>query len=407
MSTRILFVTGNYLPGKKGGIENYTHWLALMLQTTGAEVKVAALRTLENENYEYEGVSVYNMDEKFTIFQALIRSEQFDICHFQEYSSLGGIELPWFIEAKKYCPKVFFTFHLPYLTCYKGDFRYKGVSDCSNFSSVERCVECCIASKLHYQKGAFLNVFNYGIDLLMPVLKKSNEAIVLREKIENRSRDLRRLLATCDKIFIYGKWFRQLLSDNGYSSASVVEISHISDTNDSLPNHDNHAMYKKLLFAGRIEKQKGLRLLCNALRSIRDKSIKLDVYGNVVDERYFANCRQIFDFNYFGPVPRNELNRQFANYDFLVLPSVFTEMNSLVLREALFKKLPVIVSSAKGNKDVVTDGTNGFIFEYDNSKDLSDVIRKAYGLKETGWQPVFEYSEHPDEDVAEILSYYQ
>ena len=98
--------------------------------------------------------------------------------------------------------------------------------------------------------------------------------------------------------------------------------------------------------------------------------------------------------------------QELKHYDFLVLPSVFTEMFSLIIKDAFYEKLPVIASAAKGNKDAIKDGINGFLFNYDDAVDLGKTIDKAYDLKTNGWTPKFELSNNQEEDVQELLSYY-
>ena len=404
---KILFVIGNYLPTKNGGIENYTHWLATLLMEKRFDVEIATLHAKDNEDYVYQGIRVNYLKSGFNSFKNLLKSNQYYLCHFQEYSLFGGIESFWFTEAKKYSTKVFFTFHLPYLTCYKGDFRFKGIEDCDDFSSVERCVTCCIATKLHYKLTLKDNLKNLCIQLITPVILNSRRGVKLRKNIEGRKKELETLIASCDTIFIYGKWFKKLLDKNGYMSSSIKEISHITDINLARNKDTQSGIKAKLIFVGRIEKQKGLYLLCKALRILNLLNIELDVYGNIVDANYYNRCEKEFRFNYMGSVPRRELINTFSRYDFLILPSIFTEMNSLVLREALYEQLPVIVSDAKGNKDVIAEGLNGFLFEYANAKDLAATIERAYKLKREGWQPVFTYPENPEKDIEEIVSYYR
>ena len=407
MSNKILFVTGNYLPAKNGGIENYTHWLATCLLERGFQAEVAVLHAQDEESFSYQRVKVNYLKEGLDSFVSLLRNGDYKICHFQEYSSYGGIEVPWFREAKKYVSKVFFTFHLPYLSCYKGDFRNKGIKDCDDFSSSDRCVSCCIATKLHYKRTPMIDLNRFSIQLMTIIIKKSSKGIKLRKNIEARNKELQALIESCDTIFIYGKWFKRVLEKNGFTASSIKEISHISDINLGRNRDTRPGIKAKLIFVGRIEKQKGLYLLCKALRILNLANIELDVYGNIVDSSYYNSCENEFRFNYMGSVPRKELIKTFSKYDFLILPSIFTEMNSLVLREALYEQLPVIVSDAKGNKDVVAEGVNGFLFEYGNAKDLAIAIDKAYTLKREGWQPVFTYPENPEKDIKEIISYYR
>ncbi|MDQ6902762.1 MAG: glycosyltransferase [Bacteroidota bacterium] len=402
---KILLVLGKYLPQKNGGIENYSHLLSTKLYKEGFTVEIALLESPEKEAYIFDNISVNILNGSFENFKKLLQKKEYNICHFQEYSAFGGIEMFWIKAAKDLCKKVFFTFHLPYFTCYKNDFRYFDVEDCSNFSSPERCVKCVIATRLHYKKSTRVNLINYGIELITPLIEKTNKIKLLKSNIRKNTNNLTELLKYCDNVFVIAKWFKKLLEYNGFTSLKIKYIPPISASLvDISPTPD--VLKKKLVFIGRIEPQKGLLLLCKAMNKISTNGISLDVFGNKVDDRYFKKCETAHAFNFKGTIPRKELLSKLADYDFLILPSVFTEMFPLVIQEAFFDSLPVIASAAKGNVDVITDGKNGFIFEYGNYKDLARVIDKAYTLKKNGWKPVFETNDSHEKDLKEILSYY-
>lgn len=403
---KILLVLGKYLPEKSGGIENYSHWLATRLLEKDHKVNAAILHSGKIETYSYEGVTVISLKQGFESFTTLLANGKYDICHFQELSGENGINIKWIKAAGTYCQKIFFTFHLPYLTCYKKDFRYMGIEDCHNFSSAERCVKCIIATRAGYvQSKGNINLRNFIINLITPIAAGSRKIKYLRTRLALRKDTLHTLIANCNEVFIYGKWFKELLMENGYQSAKLKIIPHISKTTTGTTDDTDYSIKKKLLFIGRIEAEKGLHLLCKAMNIISTKHIAVDVFGNKVDDDYLDTCKAIYDFNYKGTVPRSVLLERLKGYDFLVLPSVFTEMFSLSLREAFYEKVPVIVSAAKGNKDVVTEGSNGFIFEYNNYKDLARAIDHAYALKAKGWTPGF-VKDNSEEDLARVLSYY-
>jgi glycosyltransferase involved in cell wall biosynthesis len=401
-----LLVLGRYLPEKSGGIENYSQFLAKLLSANEHEVEVAILNSGKTQPYEFDGIKVIPLITGFESFCVLLKSNCYEVVHFQELSAFGGIELFWFREARKYCKKLFFTFHLPYLTCYKNDFRYKGIEDCNQFNSIERCVECIIATKLNYHKTKSLNLRNATIRLSLPFLKNSAKTKKLRKALEELGNNLTELIELCDTIFIYGKWFKKLLIENGYESPKLQLIPHISKPEIERRERD-YSIKNRLLFAGRIEKAKGLHLLAKAMNIVNRKELTLDVVGNIVNQEYFNCCKELYCFNYKGVVPREQLLQSFLHYDFLILPSVFTEMSSLVLKEAFYEGLPVIVSSAKGNKDVVIEEKNGFIFEYDNASGLAEKINKSYQLLSSRWQPQFSIEITPEENDKIFLSYYK
>lgn len=399
---KVLLVTGNYLPGKNGGIENYAHWVAKTLLQNNFEVQVAALNVQEKEDYIYDGLKVNYLKCAISVFENLLQREEFDICHFHEYSQ-NGIEIPWFETSKRHCAKVFFTFHLPYLTCYKSDFRYKGIEDCNTFSDSKRCTSCVIADKMGYRHFIQPELFLTAAQGLLGIFGGKK---MLERRIIGKYRDLDKLISICDNLFIYADWFKTILSENGYDLEKIKKIPYKTKSETLESSSGNRTLKYKILFVGRIQHQKGLHLLCKAMNKIDSKNISLDVYGNIVDQDYFNNCKKEYSFNFKGTTNYVQLLKELKAYDFLVLPSVFTEMFSLIIKDAFYEQLPVIGSTAKGNMDAITDGVNGFLFQYDDANDLAEVIDKAYRLRKEGWEPVFEYPESPEKDVAEIISYY-
>ena len=402
----ILLILGRYLPGKSAGIENYSHFLAKKLVQAGHTVEVCIIESPENDIYIYEGIKVIPLVAGFKSFRELLQENQYNICHFQEYSGVNGIDFFWFLEAKKYCNKVFFTFHLPYFTCYKNDFRYRGLEDCNTFSISQRCVECIIATNLSYTKKSILPLWNLAIDAITPLVEQSNQIKSLRTRIEGRKEYLSELLDNCTHVFIYADWFLKILNDNGCNNLSLKKIPYVTDSTLKQVAPVTNFIKNRILFVGRIERQKGLHLLCKAMNSISTENIELDVFGNIVDENYYKACTNKYSFNFKGTLPLEELLGILKDYDFLIMPSVFTEMYSMMIKDAFHYQLPVIGSAAKGNVDAINEGKNGFIFSYDDHHDLARVIDKAYSLKINGWLPEFDKNVSQQDDLNEILSYY-
>lgn len=401
---KVLLVTGNCLPRKNGGIENYTHWLAGVLVRHHFEVEVAALNVSEPGDYNYQGIKINNLESSFSSFENLLSAGNFNICHFHEYSENGGIEIPWFKKAKEYCSKVFFTFHLPYFTCYKNDFRYKGVEDCNVFSDSKRCTECVIADKMGYRKSDTSELY---LALGLAFMRLTGQKRKLQDRIKSKYVRLNELIEVCDALFIYADWFKNILFENGYNSPALKKIPYKTKSEFSSAQLATDKYIKnKIIFVGRIQEQKGLHLLCEAMNHV-DTNISLDVYGNIINQDYYDRCFKKYSFNFKGTTGYYELLAVLKDYDFLVMPSVFSEMYSMMIKDASYERLPVIASKAKGNKDAVVDGINGFLFNYNDSKDLALTIEKAYALKWKGWKPAFIDPDDPEKDIQEIISYYR
>jgi glycosyltransferase involved in cell wall biosynthesis len=143
------------------------------------------------------------------------------------------------------------------------------------------------------------------------------------------------------------------------------------------------------------------------MNRITAKDIQLDVYGNIVDRNYYDQCVKEYSFNFKGTTNYLAMLQILKEYDFLILPSVFPEMYSLIIKDSFYEQLPVIASSSKGNREAIVDGADGFIFNYDNAKHLATTIDKAYSLKNRGWVSTFTNPENSEKEIEEILFYYK
>ena len=58
--------------------------------------------------------------------------------------------------------------------------------------------------------------------------------------------------------------------------------------------------------------------------------------------------------HFYGAVPRNQMIEQYKNYDLCVVPSVFDSF-CLTALEAIYSKLPTIISNTTGITDLISD----------------------------------------------------
>jgi len=82
-----------------------------------------------------------------------------------------------------------------------------------------------------------------------------------------------------------------------------------------------------------------------------------------------------------GGVPHTEMPLYFKAADIFVLNSGYEGLSHVIL-EAMQQGVPVIASSAGGNPELITDGLNGFLVEYQNREQLKDAILKLWQDKD-------------------------
>lgn len=133
--------------------------------------------------------------------------------------------------------------------------------------------------------------------------------------------------------------------------------------------------YNKILFLGRICRDKGVDELLAAVSRIHEgnNAVKLYIGGIFEDESFRDKINALKDFvTYLGWVSGEEKDRVLRECGILALPSYF-EGFGMVIIEAMLRQSAVVASDVGGIPDIIEDGTDGLLVP---AKD-SDKLRKA------------------------------
>lgn len=142
----------------------------------------------------------------------------------------------------------------------------------------------------------------------------------------------------------------------------------------------------RLIGVGRINDEKNIPLLINAINILNEKGyrVKVDWYGkkypiyelcsNLVNK---LNMEDTFKFH----EPSLEIVKEYQTSDIFVLTS-FYEGFSNVICEAMSCGLPIIASDVSDNGVLVKDGINGFVFPSNDKDKLADCIIRYLNLSE-------------------------
>ena len=131
-----------------------------------------------------------------------------------------------------------------------------------------------------------------------------------------------------------------------------------------------------LLFVGRIDRQKGIDILIDALRnSDFYKSFNLRVIGNsVVDP--VVSMKSFKNITFLGWKNHNTVNNEMEKADIIVIPSRW-EGFGLVTLEAMKHSKMVLASDAGALPEIVIDGKTGFVFKSNSIKSLKSILNKV------------------------------
>jgi len=127
----------------------------------------------------------------------------------------------------------------------------------------------------------------------------------------------------------------------------------------------------RLLFAGRLVERKGVEVLVRAVARLRhQRDAELVIVGAGEREGHIRRTAALegveSHVHLRGFVSADRLAAEYARCDMFVLPAVFdargdTEGLGVVLLEALRFERPVIASAVGGIRDIVQDGTTGWL----------------------------------------------
>lgn len=135
---------------------------------------------------------------------------------------------------------------------------------------------------------------------------------------------------------------------------------------------------KTFLYVGRMSQEKGISILIDSWKSIKNKKgwkLHLVGSGDLRDNYSNSNDLQFSDY-----VPNDEIAPLMRHSGFFILPSN-SESWGVVMHEAALSGLPIICSDQVGAIPMfLINGFNGYIFKSKNMIDLKDKINKVMSL---------------------------
>lgn len=235
-----------------------------------------------------------------------------------------------------------YSLHVPiYLTCHDyftvcpngGFFNYKKTRICKKKPLSISCLKCNCDSRNY---GIKLYRFARGIvqNKLVNILKKTSKFISISSFSENILKE---------------NFPKNIIFERVYNPIDAIDFA------EKIHPESN----KYFLFVGRLSKEKGCELFCQAITDLKQKGI---VVGDGPDA---SRLRSMFTNDYVSFVGwknRNEVFEYMHRAKALIFPSMWYETDGLSVREALSIGLPCIVSDCCAAKDYITDSTKGCTF---------------------------------------------
>jgi phosphatidylinositol alpha-mannosyltransferase len=134
----------------------------------------------------------------------------------------------------------------------------------------------------------------------------------------------------------------------------------------------------KILYAGRLEKRKGLPILLEAFPLIKQRipEAMLIIVGHGPEEKY---CRELAGHLnieastfFVGFVQNDDLPHYYASCDLYCVPTPVPEATSIVILEAMAIGKPVVASDFMGYRELLGNNMNGILFKSNDPVDLAE-----------------------------------
>lgn len=199
----------------------------------------------------------------------------------------------------------------------------------------------------------------------------------------NVLREQRDFIKRYTLLLVYSDYMTGILKQHGVPAEKIVKVPSPQmlaiGKITSLPKTG----IPRLIFAGRISKQKGVHILFAAyskLIALHGSSVGLDIVGQgeMLDELKAQAKRALLDtVQFHGWIPREQMWRMFSSDCIVVIPSIYPDNFPNVVGEAMLCGAPVVASNAGGTCEWFVNGESGLSY---NSLDVDHLTESLSRL---------------------------
>src|SRR5213078_1093240 len=186
-----------------------------------------------------------------------------------------------------------------------------------------------------------------------------------------------------DTVFVNSEEYRGSWIKRGIEPEKLKIFPRGLDTQLFNPTRRDPAFFEKfglkngqvrLLYVGRVSREKDLDLLAEAYRRLRNEGLPIQLF--IVGHGPYSDTlhESLPEAFFTGYLTGQELAAAYASADIFVFPSTTDTFGNVII-EAQASGVPVIVSDSGGPKELVEDNQNGLITKSHDADDFTSAIR--------------------------------
>lgn len=206
------------------------------------------------------------------------------------------------------------------------------------------------------------------------------ESSIYESNLDNWKKYLKKLICfRMSYAFVSGQSHKKIFEKLNFKGKMVITggVGLFNKNNKEIKKIENNKEEFKYLCVARLISVKNLEFLINVFNK-NGKSLTIAGQG-ILEEKLRKMAKE--NIKLTGHIPNKEIGKLYQEHDIFILPSKI-EPWGLVVEEALYNGLPVIVSNKVGsNIDMVNNYNSGEIFQFDSEKDLNkkiNILEKNY-----------------------------
>ena len=400
---RILFVTHAFVPEGVGGVELHCHHLASSLAAKHAVAVLTRQGDPAKPDYALEEsrqgpLTVWRLNHCFRdvgafadtyrneriddAFDGLVERWRPDLVHVHH---LIGLSTGILERTKRRGLPLVLGLHDYWFGCPRGQRIRDGLKVCHEIDR-NLCVPCL--KPQNYELRAPRTPLGRWLRRVRPPTRHRGLRLLKQYDV-----DMRRVLALPDAIVTPSAFHREMYRNYGAEPERVHVVPYGIPAIKGTRRAADRAARFHVGFLGTVIPSKGPHVLLEAYRLLGRPDVALDIHGNWVpyhgDTGYLTRMQAAAEtipgtVCFHGRYEPADVPRILSSLDAVVVPSLWYESYSIVIREAFLAGVTVVASGHGAMAEAIEHGVNGLLFRPGDAADLAEQLRRLIEDPELG-----------------------